>query len=169
MVRQIGPDPVPLALTVWAYDLTVQRARALGDKSLQSLQGLQHIYPSALPADLVEALRAYHAHAPVAGLAGDGWDRRGAPRFPVAGSKLSITAAHLPAQKWEVLEVDRSWRGCAFRSDRPCEVGSVLTVTAVNGPAAQSPARVEVKSCRPHGEAWVIGCELLAALEPQSV
>jgi hypothetical protein len=163
MVRQNGASPEALALTAWAYDMTVLRARALSDKILQSLQGLQHRYPAALPASTVDALREYHAQAPSPGPAGDGWDRRGSPRFPVAGSKLRISAAHDGGLSWEALELDRSWRGFAFLSDRRCEVGSILTATEADGQAEHPPAWAEVKSCRPRGDAWVIGCELLPA------
>jgi hypothetical protein len=161
MVRQNEASPEPLTFTAWAFDVTVRRARALSDKILQSLEGLHHLYPSSLPANLVDALREYHEQAPAPSRASENWDRRGSPRFPVTGSKLHISETPAGGQNWDALEVDRSWRGFAFLSDRPCAVGSVLTAAELDGQTEHPPAWVEVKSCRPHGDAWVIGCALL--------
>ena len=162
MVRQSSPDITPLVLTSWAYDHTVQRAHAMAEKSLKALQDLLELFPSALPADLVEALRQFHEESAEADPSGDGWERRSSPRCATAGSKLIISDPRTGEPEREVLEVDRSWRGVAFLSDRSFDLGCVLTVReAADGERGEPPSRAEVKSCRPQGTCWVVGCELL--------
>jgi hypothetical protein len=160
MVRQNDPDMVPLVLTAWAYDYTVQRAHAIGEKSLKSLQDLRDLFPAALPADLIEALRQFHAEPPEQGAT---WERRGSPRCAVAGSKLIIADAHASGPDREVLEVDRSWRGFAFLTDRPLDTGTIIRVREADGDRREPPGRAEVKYCRRQGTCWVVGCEMLLA------
>ncbi len=166
MVRQNNPDANSFVLTAWAYDHTVQRAHAMAEKSLKALQDLLSLFPSALPAGLVKALQEFHADSSEPRPDGDGWERRGSPRCAIAGSKLIVADAHTGGPDREVLELDRSWRGFAFLSDRAFEVGTVLSVREPEGERAEPPSRAEVKSCRPQGTCWVVGCELLPQERP---
>jgi hypothetical protein len=162
MVRQNLPD-IPAALTYWAYERLMQRAHALAEKSLHSLEELRELDPSAVPAEVIEALRRSHDRRP--GEA-PGAERRRAPRFPAWGSKLILTTAEATGAGWELPAVDRSWNGFSVLSDRPLAVGSVVTFWEAQPLGATPPLQAAVKSCRPQGDAWVIGCELLPAAGP---
>jgi len=162
------PDPtdsLPGALTRLAYERLVRRAHDLAEQVLRCLEELRALYPSDLPDEVVVAVRRFHDQLPGAVAASGERERRRAPRFP-AGGKLTLTDPQAPGQAWEAVTVDRSWGGFSFLCDRPFAPGSLVTVADADDPGAGPPRRAEVKSCRPEGAAWVVGCEWLPAPEP---
>jgi hypothetical protein len=165
MVRQNFPDPPPAALTSWAYERLLQRAHDLAEKSLQSLEGLHDLDPSAVASEAIEAIRRSHDRLAEAGPGRDERDRRRAPRFPALGSKLILATPGETGPGWEVPALNRCWNGFAVLSDRPLAVGAVVTVWEAQPLGATPPVRAEVKFCRPQGDVWVVGCELLPAAE----
>jgi hypothetical protein len=165
MARQDPPDIATAALTSWAYERLMQRAHAVAEESVQRLDDLRARYPSAFPAELVEAVRRFHTHPPGADRSRDERERRRAPRFPSRGSKLILADPQAPKQVWEAEGLERSWGGLAFLSDRPLAVGSVVVACEAGAPSSP-PVRVEVKSCRPEGGAWAVGCAFLPGPEP---
>jgi hypothetical protein len=163
MVRQNDPDTLSAVLARGAYDEIIQRAHALAERTLKGLEELHDLYPSDLPSEVIEAVRHFHACLPGAVPARATRERRRAPRFAAHHEKLILTDLQAPTQAWEVVAVDRSWGGCAFVSNRPLAAGAVVTVWDADAPEAGPPTRAEVKSCRPQGDAWAVGCELLPA------
>ena len=161
MVSQNDPDIPATLLSKGAYDYLLLQAHALAKKAMLSLKGLEDRYPEAFPPEVVEAVHRYQAE-PLEGVpARDEQERRRHPRSTTWGSKLIVTLAEEPAEGWEVPELDRTWNSVGFLSDRPLPVGAVVTVWQATPADAGPPLRAEVKSCRPEGDAWVIGCEFL--------
>jgi hypothetical protein len=164
MEKQNAPDPLPAGLTRLAYERLVRRAHDLAEQALRCLEELRGLYPADLPEEVVVAVRRFHDQLPGEDPATAGQERRRAPRFP-AGGTLTLTDPQAPGQPWEAVTVDRSWGGFSFLADRPFALGAVVTAADTADPGA-APLRAEVKSCRPEGAAWVVGCELLPAPEP---
>jgi hypothetical protein len=161
MVRQNDSNSLQPVLTTHAYDGVAQRVHALAEKALRCLEELYTLYPSELSREAIEAVRRFHSGRAEAGVCPGGQERRRAPRFPAHGHKLLLMEAKAPREAWEVVEVDHSWNGLAFLSDRPVKCGSVVTVWDAGGARAGAPEFAEVKSCRPDGGGWAVGCELL--------
>jgi hypothetical protein len=162
MVRQNNSDNVPPTIARGAYERLLQRAHALAEKALLSLEGLGDLYPSDLPPEVVEAVRRFHAHPPETALPGGHEERRRTPRLPARDRKLVVAAAESASEGWEVPAVDRSWDSVAFLTHRPLGVGSVVLIWDAAELRTLPPIRGEVKSCRPVEDAWVVGCELRA-------
>src|SRR5947209_5654940 len=111
MVRQNDPDTLAAVLARGAYAAIIQRAHALAARTLEGLEALHDLYPSDLPAEVIEAVRHFHACPPGAGPARAPGERRRSPRFPAHHEKLILTDLQTPTQAWEVKAVDRSWGG----------------------------------------------------------
>jgi len=166
MDSQDSPDTPPAELSRWAYERLVQRARALAEQALRRLEELRGRYPADLAEEVIVAVRRLHDQRPGAPPRPGGPKRRRAPGFPVGGRQLTLTDAQAPGQPWEAVLVDLCWGGFSVRAERPWALGSVVTVGDAADPGVGPPPRAEVKSCRPAGAAWVIGCALLPAPEP---
>jgi hypothetical protein len=165
MENQHPPDLLPAGLTRLAYERLMRRAHDLAEQALRCLEELRGLYPSDLSEEVIVAVRRFSERLSDERPAPGGQERRRAPRFPAVG-KLTLADPQAPGQPWEAVTVDRSWGGFSFRADRAFALGSVVTVADTADPGSGPQRRAEVKSCRPKGEAWVVGCELLPAPEP---
>ncbi len=57
--------------------------------------------------------------------------------------------------------LNRSGGGLCLLVDEEIAPGTVLTVTPHLGPATFEWIQVEVKSCRPERQSWLLGCQFL--------
>jgi hypothetical protein len=165
MESQNDPHTHPDRLIRLAYDHVLRKAHDLAEQALRCLEELRELYPSDLSDEVIVAVRLFHDLLPGEPTAPGGQERRRAPRFP-SGGKRFLTDPKAPGQVLEAATVDRSVGGISVLCDRPLALGAVVTVADAADPGAGPPLRAEVKSCRPEGEAWVVGCELLPAPEP---
>jgi len=60
--------------------------------------------------------------------------------------------------------LNRSGGGLCLLVDEEIAPGTVLTVTPHLGPATFEWIQVEVKSCRPERQSWLLGCQFLQKL-----
>ncbi len=69
MVRQNLANTSEAALTSWAYESVTQRARALAEQTLLTLERLRALYPTALPQEVVESAYRFYTGSARTGLA----------------------------------------------------------------------------------------------------
>jgi hypothetical protein len=77
---------------------------------------------------------------------------------PVAVLITDAEAMERPRYGWVL---DRSMGGLGLSVDEPFEKGTILSVRAANAPPNIAWVQVEVRSCRPEGASWDLGCQFL--------
>jgi hypothetical protein len=77
---------------------------------------------------------------------------------PVAVLITDAEAKERPRYGWVL---DRSMGGLGLSVDEPCAEGTILSVRAANAPPNIAWVQVEVRSCRPEGASWDLGCRFL--------
>ena len=76
--------------------------------------------------------------------------------------KVLLTDADAQGNPQEAWVVDRSLHGLCLRVEgEQILPGTVLSVRSASAPKAVPWTRVEVKHCRPDGNAWELGCQFL--------
>jgi hypothetical protein len=90
-------------------------------------------------------------------------DRRVSPRFPKAGTRVSIAEVGGGPGARDALLADQSWQGMQIVCPEPVEVGRVLAVSAADPLDGPSLCLVEVKYCHPREGGWALGCQRVRA------
>jgi hypothetical protein len=102
--------------------------------------------------------------------AGAEGERRATPRrqgnlVSVTVTRSSSEAGSSPgAESIHGWVLNRSGGGLCLLVDEEVAPGTVLTVTPHLGPATFEWIQVEVKSCRPERQSWLLGCQFLQKL-----
>lgn len=103
-------------------------------------------------------------------VAAAGSERRATPRRQ--GNLVSVTITRPSSEAGSSPGVEsmhgwvlnRSGGGLCLLVDEEIALGTVLTVTPHLGPATFEWIQVEVKSCRPERQSWLLGCQFLQKL-----
>ncbi len=99
---------------------------------------------------------------PEAGSAGK--ERRATPRREGNLVSVTITGGKGDDSAMDGWVLNRSGGGLCLLVDEEVSPGSALTVTPNLGPSTFEWIRVEVKSCRPERNSWLLGCQFLEKL-----
>lgn len=88
-------------------------------------------------------------------------DRRAAPRRK-GGNRVEVYLTH-DEQKEPLLGwvVDRSMGGLCLNVEEPLDTGTILNVRPRRAPQTAPWLAIEVRSCRPEGTNWEVGCRFL--------
>lgn len=91
-------------------------------------------------------------------------DRRSAPRRRGNRVEVHITdeAKQDPQLGWVV---DRSMGGLCLIVERPLTEGAIFNVRPRSAPQTAPWATIEIRSCRPDGADWEIGCRFVKPLQ----
>src|SRR5947209_5276571 len=100
-----GPAGIPLDFPNELYDRLLQQMHAVADEALDRLRRLHDCFPADLPTDVIDAVRADHAHSAYPSTAAHG-NRRCAPRFTTRGEAAVIADPRQPGARQEVTILD---------------------------------------------------------------
>lgn len=92
---------------------------------------------------------------------GSAGEKRASVRRKGNPVKILISDAEGQAKPHEGCVIDRSIGGLGMMVEEPVEVGTILSVRAVNAPASVPWVQIEVRNCRKGAEAWEIGCQFV--------
>jgi hypothetical protein len=116
---------------------------------------------AAMPRPLRPPLVKQAAARPDPFVQGSAGERRATLRRggnPVAVLITDADVKQRPRYGWVL---DRSMGGLGLSVDEPVPQGTILSVRAANAPPNIAWVQLEVRSCRPEGESWDLGCQFL--------
>jgi CheY-like chemotaxis protein len=114
---------------------------------------------------LGEVIASARAEAPAESCFG-GPERRRAPRLEGNPLPILVNAPPAPGPA-QGLVLNRSLEGLCLQLGKEAAVGGVLNVCPVG--ATEVSVSVEVRHCRQHDHAWVLGCRFLARLSSEQL
>lgn len=92
---------------------------------------------------------------------GSAMERRGSLRRRGNAVAILITDAEASTDPTPGWVVDRSIGGLGLSVDKPVEPGMILSVRTTNAPPEVPWVKVEVRSCRPTGTEYELGCQFV--------
>lgn len=128
--------------------------------SLAFLMGRRWMVPRPAPESEPQAEDAVNQYLASRGKKSDP-ERRACPRRK-AGNRVEVFLADESKQPqlfgWVI---DRSMGGLCLNVEKPLSQGTILNVRPRNAPQTMPWIPIEIRSCRPEGNEWEIGCRFL--------
>jgi hypothetical protein len=144
-------QPQATAFAEGVYNLLLQEARHVADKTMAGMRTLQENFPEAFPSEQVEGLeRLRQRETP---------DRRRGFRWPGGDTQIETRPVDTFGQTVVARLVDHSLSGVAIRLTEPAPVGTHLYLWA--GDERDEPTLVEVRRCQTTESGWLLGCQTL--------
>lgn len=88
-------------------------------------------------------------------------EQRGTPRRKGNPVGIDITDAQAKGEPFHAVVVNRSAGGLCLETDRPIEVATIVSLRVVNAPVTVPWIQVQIRSCRPEVNNWILGCQFV--------